>query len=57
MLNPWCHRIYSVTSLVRESERLESDVGTDVNIYDEAETANENVNRVSRRRETFTNRK
>ena len=29
-----------VTSLVRESERLESDVGTDVNIYDEAETAN-----------------
>ena len=29
-----------VTSLVRESNRLESDVGTDVNIYDEAETAN-----------------
>ena len=29
-----------VTSLVRESERLESEVGTDVNIYDEAETAN-----------------
>jgi len=29
-----------VTSLVRESNRLTSDVGTDVNIYDEAETAN-----------------
>ena len=29
-----------VTSLVRESERLLSDVGSDVNIYDEAETAN-----------------
>ena len=29
-----------VTSLVRESNRLISDVGTDVNIYDEAETAN-----------------
>ena len=29
-----------VTSLVRESNRLQSDVGTDVNIYDEAETAN-----------------
>ena len=29
-----------VTSLVRESNRLISEVGTDVNIYDEAETAN-----------------
>ena len=29
-----------VTSLVRESNRLTSEVGTDVNIYDEAETAN-----------------
>lgn len=29
-----------VTSLVRESNRLKSDVGVDVNIYDEAETAN-----------------
>ena len=29
-----------VTSLVRESQRLLTDVGVDVNIYDEAETAN-----------------
>ena len=29
-----------VTSLVRESNRLQSDVGTEVNRYDEAEPAN-----------------